>query len=867
MNVGHAPTPRSGRLMAGGSNSLELLWATLGLAAAAVVLGISAIAWVAIWVESRIVGTDWQQSILDMPGLLFDLVAGHVPESIASTIGAPWRPALVATLLLLTTGYVALRALRAWLDWQAGWRHRQRARERLHSRAWARSRDLAAVLAPQPRRGEEPVAAGRLWVGTHDNRDVLVPPATSVMAVAPTRTGKSTRLVVPNLLRWDGPAVVTSVKRDVHDLTVARRRHFGPVALFDPTGATGLDSIRWSPLLSSVTFPDATKTATWLTDAAAVEDRNESAKFWETLATKLLAPMLFAAANTGRTITDVSHWVDRSAFDEVAEILVDLDDDDAQAAWQAIKDLPAETRGSVLGTAMAIFRAFGSPRVRAATSCTPGDTKNTLNIAKMLKENGTLYLVSPEYEQSELRPVFVALVQAVYRAAVDVSANLLSGAPLNPPLLLMLDEAGNIAPLRSLPKIAATGAGQGITLMTIWQDRAQIRELYRESERTLLANHTTTVWLPGSQDLDTLKLLSDLIGDQWVASSTISSAPDGGLSMSEGSERIDVAPPAFLRTLESGSAVMLTGNTPPALLRTHAYYEQHRWRRLVDPAALKQHDNIHNGSAASTAARWAEENWPDHLPEAAPARSTNLGSSQATESSERGLMSRVLGAGHRPVPCNRNSRRAWGPGGAAIPDELRGEPDPWTQVDLPQDVAAHVGRARADLTKPAIRRHVLPVLLEIGPPGAVADAVSLPRLRAEWPDLPLSDLLRQAWEASYPALCDDAPRQVDRQTSDAPRDGVQALGSWHSPAPWPRKSQTGMRARRESLPGQARRRLPVAWDSDDSDVPAGAALVRRWDTVDPHVVPEVVRKRTSRVVENHEHSHGDVGRLIRRSLA
>jgi type IV secretion system protein VirD4 len=49
-----------------------------------------------------------------------------------------------------------------------------------------------------------------------------------------------------------------------------------------------------------------------------------------------------------------------------------------------------------------------------------------------------------------------------------------------------VDEAGNIAPLHTLPKIASTGAGQGITLMTIWQDRAQIRQLYGESERTVI---------------------------------------------------------------------------------------------------------------------------------------------------------------------------------------------------------------------------------------------------------------------------------------------------------------------------------------------------------------------------------------------
>ena len=752
------PLPRSGRLMTGGANSLELLWALLALAGLAIVAAASGIAWIALRTEAWLAHRPWDVSAVQMPRMLLDLLVGAPPPEVSRAVAVPWRPATVAAILttLATTGTV--QALRAWVAWRAGWRHRQRTRDRLDSRVWARRRDLTALLARPPRRGiEEPSAAGRLWVGGYHGHDVLVPTATSVMVVAPTRTGKSTRLVVPNLLRWDGPAVVTSVKRDVYDLTAHRRSDIGPVALFDPTGATGLESVRWSPLLSATTFPDATKTATWLADAAAVEDRHEAAKFWETLATKLLAPLLFAAANTKRTMMDVSHWVDRSAFDDVEQTLTGLGDDDALAAWQAITALPPETRGSVLGTAMAIFRAFGSPRVRQATSCTPGEVgDDTLNIARLLKDNGTLYLVSPEYEQAELRPLFVALVQAVYRAAVETSANLLDGAPLNPPLLLMLDEAGNIAPLQTLPKIAATGAGQGITLMTIWQDRAQIRDLYRESERTLIANHTTTVWLPGSQDLDTLKLLSDLIGDQPVASSTASVAPDGGLSVSEGSERIDVAPPAFLRTLKHGAAVMLTGNIPPALIATHAYYEQHRWRRLIDDEQLQRHTDMHSGAGPTTTHQWAEKHWPDGLPEAsATDRKLLPAGATGQPNRDRGSLGRALTAQYPPVPCNRDIRRAFGPGGQAIPDHLRGEPGRWATVDLPDNLVAQLGQEQVDLTDPYDRRRGLPLLLELGPAELVATAVTFPQLRDEWPHLDLSDILRQAWEGCYPTLADD----------------------------------------------------------------------------------------------------------------
>jgi type IV secretion system protein VirD4 len=749
MSAEPAPTPRSGRLLAGGPNSLELLWATATLTAFAVAATVCTLLWVAIAIDARLAGTETVVTLAELPGLLRTALTGD-SAALTGQLARPWRAGLLAAGLLAATLIGVVHAAGRWWRWRAGWLHRRRQADRTGSRVWASRSDLAelTVRAPRAGAGERP-AEGRLWIGSLGHSDVAVPARTSVIAIAPTRTGKSSRLVVPNLLRWDGPAVVTSVKRDVYDLTAARRQRFGEVHLFDPSGATGLASVRWSPLLSATTFPEATTTATWLADAAAVEDKHEAAKFWETLATKLLAPMLFAAANSGRTIHDVALWVDRSAFAEVAELLDGLRDDDATAAWQAIRDLPNETRGSVLGTAMAIFRGFGSPRVRAATSCTPGDVDNTLDIDQLLAANGTLYLVSPEYEQAELRPVFVALIQAVYRAAVALSTDVLEGAPLNPPLLLMLDEAGNIAPLRSLPKIAATGAGQGITLMTIWQDRAQIRALYGDAERTVIANHTTSVWLPGSQDLDTLKLLAELIGDQWVAASSTSSAADGGVSVSQSSERIDVAPPAFLRTLSHGTAVMLSGNTPPALVAAHAYYQQRRWRQLIDPDQLARHTAMHDGTGPTTRKRLA-----DHA-----VRSRTIGTqgevastATATRPARRGTLANALHATYPTIAANPHAHRRLGPAATSIPPTLAAVGHPWPCVQLPELLASQTGIDTVDLSDERVRRTVLPVWLESGPAELLARHVSLSQLAADWPQLPLSDLLRDAWEACYPQL-------------------------------------------------------------------------------------------------------------------
>ena len=74
------PLPRSGRLMTGGPNSLELLWAVLALAAVAMVAAVSAIGWVALWIESQLAGNPWETSLWEMPRILLDVLSGRRVE-------------------------------------------------------------------------------------------------------------------------------------------------------------------------------------------------------------------------------------------------------------------------------------------------------------------------------------------------------------------------------------------------------------------------------------------------------------------------------------------------------------------------------------------------------------------------------------------------------------------------------------------------------------------------------------------------------------------------------------------------------------------------------------------------------------------
>lgn len=440
------------------------------------------------------------------------------------------------------------------------------------SAAWAGPKDVRDLVVPGPVRS-------RVILGQMGKEYVANPPRRSVLVMAPTGAGKTPRFVVPTVLRHEGPALVASVKTDAYALTVAKRRKDGPVWVFDPTGSTNVPSAHWSPLAGVETYGDALKAATWLAESSKVGEQGiQDQKFWDSLGRKLLAPLLFAAAGSGRHMADVVRWVDLMAEQEVAAILDVLGDEDAIAAWEASRNRPDKTKGSVYGTAETILESFGHP-----------DVRDTLNVAgdvdvldhRALLDGGTLYLVAPESEQSLFAPVFETLVNAVLRDVEQRASR--TSLPLDPPLLLMLDEAANIAPLRNLDKVASKGANEGVVTVSVWQDEGQIMRVYgRDTARTVKSNHTAHVYLPGIFDDETLKSVSEAIGDHKVRRKTVSRGHRGELSTSTHYVDEKLAPPSYLRRLPTGTALVLTGSHKPMRLTIPGWYEDKELRALVD---------------------------------------------------------------------------------------------------------------------------------------------------------------------------------------------------------------------------------------------------------------------------------------------
>lgn len=471
--------------------------------------------------------------------------------------------------------------------------------------SFARRRDLAPLLVTGPVTGRFVMARfGRRLVATEatptnarrsrlGRRLRRRGDRGAVALVGPSRSGKTTA-AVSGILDWDGPAVLSSVKADLLAATRGWRTEVGAVRIYDPTSSTVPTggSAQWSPLHQAATVLGAQRAARALCDAAPRGGVEGGMDFWLAQAEILLSGLLYVAHHGHRDMGAVCEWVllqDRPGELGPGEVRVALDgllrSDDTEVAAGAseaskgllsVWEMEERTRSSVYATAQTVVWPWSDPGV--AATARPGE--EPIDLRWLLDGANTVYLCAPIEDQRRLAPAFGGLLNDLINQAYRHVAH--TGKPLDPPLLIVIDEAGN-TPLRSLPEYASTLAGIGVVLVTIWQSLAQIEAAYNRQADTILTNHLTKCFYAGLSDPTSLRYVDQVLGDAEVDTRTRSASGRAGSGSDQYSTtRVSLAPAHTLRQMRPGDALLLHGTLPPAHVRTRPFYRDRDLARRSD---------------------------------------------------------------------------------------------------------------------------------------------------------------------------------------------------------------------------------------------------------------------------------------------
>ena len=362
----------------------------------------------------------------------------------------------------------------------------------------------------------------------YSGREIWLPKESTILVLAPPRSGKTSGTVAPAVVDHHGPVVATGVRDDIMMWTHPWRAHrSGPMWLCEPMRVggdlpAGVREVRWSPLSGCHEMVTAQLRVEAL--FAALPPASGDDVFWRTAGQALLTGYLMAAAHKDGYISDVLEWIDRDTDTSPVETLrraAGMLTDPADALERAsLSSVAAQLessigqdpryRAGVTGQALQAVGPFRLPAIRRMCNIPIGES---FDPTEFLADCGTIWMLGSESHQRQAAGVCTALSAAIVDAARARARTM--GGRLRPPLLLALDEAVNVAPIPRLEQLLSTGGGSGLQTMIVLQSMAAARHAWgKEMGDALLDFNNAKLILGGLSDAQDLQDISTVLGQR-----------------------------------------------------------------------------------------------------------------------------------------------------------------------------------------------------------------------------------------------------------------------------------------------------------------------------------------------------------------
>ena len=437
-------------------------------------------------------------------------------------------------------------------------------------------------LRPSLDRRRKPADVGYL-LGSYKGRRLWASVEDSFLVIGPPRMGKGEHIVINAILDAPGAVVTTSTRPDTLAVTYKARERRGPVAVFDPQGlAPGLaTSLRWSPIRGCEDEEIASLRARGLASTTGFGGHDtDNSGYWQGLTRNVLECLLHAAALAGRSPADLYLWSKTPAAAQEAVAILAAHPDAAPRWAETLNaqiNADPRTRDSVWG---GVSLALGSLNTRAVMDAVSPGPGEHFDPETFLRAGGTLYLLATSAGSGGVAPLVGAFIEDITETAKRLAAR----SPrqrLDPPLLLALDEIGNLAPLPTLNTLMSDGGGSGITVMPVLQSWAQARNAWgTEKAGAIWDAAIVKINLGGSAVARDLQDVSALLGDRDETTYSTSTGADGSRSTQASTRRVPVMSPQELRAIPRGKALILIRSVAPMIA------DLRPWRSRTDRKQL-----------------------------------------------------------------------------------------------------------------------------------------------------------------------------------------------------------------------------------------------------------------------------------------
>lgn len=357
------------------------------------------------------------------------------------------------------------------------------------------------------------------------------------LTVAQNRSGKSTSLIVPNLINYIGSAVVIDVKGELSWLTFRARQMVRDQKVFilDPWGEVksqysnnarllGIDwpepkTSTFNPL--SLVHPQSQHYAedlAYIADALII-NQSSNDPFWDESARELVTGLMSYLVETAPDneknfstlrglislplgqLKSVALEAQKLSPDSIARRKLGMFADDEGSS---------KSLASILSTAKQQTAIFDS-----TTLCRSLEGGEDVFSALLTEQGATVYLVLPVDKLQTYGRWLRLMVSFAIRAVARYQGK------LNNQVMMFLDEFGTVGKLSAISQAYGLLSGRNLSIWAFIQDLNQLKKSYKEDWETFIAN-CQAISVFGVQDQTTSNYFSKMLGTQTVE--TISQA-------------------------------------------------------------------------------------------------------------------------------------------------------------------------------------------------------------------------------------------------------------------------------------------------------------------------------------------------------
>lgn len=384
-----------------------------------------------------------------------------------------------------------------------------------------------------------------------------------VLVFAPTGSGKTRSIGIPNLFQYPYSVVCNDVKLTLYKTTA----HYRQTVLkqkcycWAPTKADG-KTHRYNPL--SLISEDKRLRITDIQRIAhiLIPDNKKSDPIWQQASRKLFKTLLLYLLDTPEhpsTLGEINRLLKQQCFDDwLAGILEENEHLDPECYRNAYSYLNnhEKTRSSILETLTGYFELFEDPIVDAATSASDFDLRN------LRKEKISIFIGFTDDDMERLSPLLTLFWQQLISAMIQH----IPDPKTEPyPLLCLIDEFSSLGRIERLRRSLKLLREYRVRCVLMLQYIAQTYEQYTHDEAKAFTNIKTKIAF-ATDDLQDAEYISKLLGTRTVkVDSGSTSNQTQGYSQSQ-SYNYQAVPllraDEVMRLQKHINLIMCTGNAP-----------------------------------------------------------------------------------------------------------------------------------------------------------------------------------------------------------------------------------------------------------------------------------------------------------------